>query len=253
MPISSSARVDTVGQVAAVEAALEHEVLPAGGQVVGAAELADVADPLAHLLGLAWPRRSRPRSPCRRRSGSSVVSIRRRRRLAGAVGSEEAEDLAAGHVDAHPADRVDGAPCGSGTTSSGRVVVMMLSMVGSSSSVSSVIGRAGRSHGPSDGLSRVAGRAGGPRATSRCPRASPSSISAGEPADVVRAPRSRSAVRNSSSTQNSRGRPCCSASARSASDWHGLHLEAERPLVQQVDDVVGAAARAGTRARPRSW
>ena len=111
MPISASARSVTVGQVAAVEAALEHEVLPAGGQVVGPSELADVADPLADLLRLAG-------HVAAGHHGRAAVDGQQggehpqRRRLAGAVGTEEAEDLAPGHLDAHAPDGVHAAPGG---------------------------------------------------------------------------------------------------------------------------------------------
>ena len=44
--------------------------------------------------------------------GSSVVSIRKVVVLPGAVGAEEPEDLAPGHVDADASDRVDVPPLG---------------------------------------------------------------------------------------------------------------------------------------------
>ena len=74
----------------------EHEVLPAGENAVHGGELAGQADLLAHLFGLA--RRVEAAD-----AGAAAVRLEKRgedvdrRRLAGAVRSEQCEDLAAPH------------------------------------------------------------------------------------------------------------------------------------------------------------
>ena len=94
-------------EIPSVEAALEDEVLPAGRHVVGATRLADVADPLTHLLRLArdvgagHARRARVDGQQRREHPE-------RRRLSGSVRSEEAEDLAPTDLEADALDRFDG-------------------------------------------------------------------------------------------------------------------------------------------------
>ena len=106
MSITFSVRLVTDGEVASVQPALEDEVLPAGGQVVGAAQLAHVADPGPDLLRLA----GHVETGHRGRAGVDGEQGRHHPqggRLARPVGTEEPEDLAPRHVDAHPADRVD--------------------------------------------------------------------------------------------------------------------------------------------------
>ncbi len=62
---------------AAVEPALQQQVLAPGRQRIGAAELADEAGVRAYLLRARGPRRSRRRVAVPESIGSSVVSIRR--------------------------------------------------------------------------------------------------------------------------------------------------------------------------------
>ena len=86
-----------------VQATLEHELRAAGDLAVGAAGLADVADPFANpgLLG----RELAPGHP-----GGAAAGWQQRRqhpqrgRLARAVRPEKAEDLAAAHVQVHARD-----------------------------------------------------------------------------------------------------------------------------------------------------
>ncbi len=95
------------GQVPAVQAALEDQVLPTRGQVVGPAQLAHVADTAAYLLRLPGHVESghRGRAGIDGQEGGQHAQGGR---LAGTVWSEEAEDLAAAHLDAHPADGLHG-------------------------------------------------------------------------------------------------------------------------------------------------
>ena len=97
------------GQVAPVETPLEDEVLASGGELVGAAELAHVPDPLADRLG--WRATSIPATVAL----PAVDRQQRRqhpqgRRLAGSVRAEEAEDLSLSDLDADSAHRLDGSP-----------------------------------------------------------------------------------------------------------------------------------------------
>ena len=59
-----------IGLRGAVEATLQEEVLASGGQLVGASELAHVADPAADLLGLASYVEAGDAAPGRRQSGA---------------------------------------------------------------------------------------------------------------------------------------------------------------------------------------
>jgi hypothetical protein len=74
------------------EAGLDDQLLAAGGRAVGAAGLGHVADLLAHFVGLAGDvEAGNPGRPGRRRQERGEDP--KRRRLAGAVRSQEAEDL----------------------------------------------------------------------------------------------------------------------------------------------------------------
>ena len=96
-----------IGGAHAVQAAL-HDQLPASGDLrVAAPLLADVADPLAHPAGLAEQvaaGNGRPAAGDREQGGEHPE----RRRLAGAVGAEEAEGLASLDVEVDAGDRLDG-------------------------------------------------------------------------------------------------------------------------------------------------
>jgi hypothetical protein len=93
------------GEVAPVGAALKDEVLSPSGEIVCATELADVADARTNLLRMPGDV-----DPCNRRFTAVDGKQRRqhteRRRLAGAVRAEEAEDLPSAHFDTDTTDRL---------------------------------------------------------------------------------------------------------------------------------------------------
>jgi hypothetical protein len=104
-----------------VQAALKHEFAPPGFDDVTAAGLADIADPPAHQAPLGAQVRTRNRRlPTRRHEQRGQHP--QGGRLAGAIGSEEAEDLAVAHLEVNTRDglhgasraRVEGAPERSG-------------------------------------------------------------------------------------------------------------------------------------------
>ena len=83
-----------------------HQVAPGGGLTVGAAALRHEADALPHSAGVA------PEVHPGDRGVAAVRADQRGQhpeggRLAGPVGTEEAEDLAALHGEVHAADRID--------------------------------------------------------------------------------------------------------------------------------------------------
>ena len=102
-----------LGQAGPVEAPLEHQVLPPGGQLVGAAELAHVADALPHPLGCRGDVEPGHR-------GAAGVDRQQRREhaqgrgLAGAVRAEQPEDLARTDLEARLPGRPRPALCGTG-------------------------------------------------------------------------------------------------------------------------------------------
>ncbi len=99
---------DNRGTIAAVEAALEYQVLATGGQLVGAAELADVADARPDLLRPAC--HVDPGHCCRAAlDGQQRRKHAQRGRLPGSVRAEEPEYLSAPDLDADSADGLDAA------------------------------------------------------------------------------------------------------------------------------------------------
>ena len=89
-----------------VQAALEDELGAAGDLAVGAPRLADVTDPVADpvlLRGQVAARHARGAAAGRQKGGEHT----QRRRLAGAVGAEKAEDLAGAHVEVYADHRLD--------------------------------------------------------------------------------------------------------------------------------------------------
>jgi len=96
-----------LGFANAVEPGLQDQLLARGRLVPGAAALGDIADPPAHLPRL-------PAQVAAGHGGRAAVGLHQRGehaqrgRLARAVGTEEAEDLAFGDLQVNPADRLDG-------------------------------------------------------------------------------------------------------------------------------------------------
>ena len=108
IPTSSSSSVERVAQVAAahaLDAALEHQVLAAGAELVDAGVLRDVADRAPHGVLLAAHV-----VPGHR--GRAFVGVGQRdehahgRRLAGAVRAEQAEDLSFAHAERDAVQRL---------------------------------------------------------------------------------------------------------------------------------------------------
>ena len=100
------ARAWRVALVHAVEAALDDQLVAAGDRGVRAAALGHVADALAHALRFADEVHARDAGLAARRREERRQHAQGRR-LAGAVGPEEAEDLAAFDPQVHPAHRLD--------------------------------------------------------------------------------------------------------------------------------------------------
>ena len=100
---SSSIRGRSSAEAGAVEPPLEQQVLRPGGQLVGPAQLADVADALAHLLGVAVDVEAGHRGP----AGVDGEQGREHPHgggLAGSVRAEQPEDLSGSDLEAHAAD-----------------------------------------------------------------------------------------------------------------------------------------------------
>jgi hypothetical protein len=86
--------------------AIRSQLRPAHDLAVRAAGLPHVADPLAHL-GLL-PKEIEPGNPCRAPAGPQEGGQHaQRRRLARAIGSQEAEDLARGDGQVDSGDGLD--------------------------------------------------------------------------------------------------------------------------------------------------
>ena len=100
-----------LGRAQPVQAALEHELAAARDHGVGAALLADVADALAHLLRLtpqvAPSNRGIPRGRRQERGEHAQGG-----RLAGAVGTQEAEYLPRFDMEIHAGNSLDVGPPG---------------------------------------------------------------------------------------------------------------------------------------------
>src|SRR5229473_7808717 len=89
-----------------IQAALKNQLEPPDHLIVGATRLADVADQLADLVWLTGevaPRHPGRASAWRQKGGEHAQGGR----LAGAVRTQESEDLARPHGQIHSSDRLD--------------------------------------------------------------------------------------------------------------------------------------------------